>query len=171
VPAEGDAYATALRPHPRRAGCAGRGRCICDRISAEWYDGLTPARGLQYRCEPCTTPGAAEQPVNGADWPRARDVVATPVSVHLGVPPAHEFPRLVRKDGSERRQTHAILIFDQPVRGPVLIGAGRYRGYGVSRPINQSEGAEVQLMGSGLATSLRHFADTDGTLSRRRISR
>jgi CRISPR-associated protein Csb2 len=73
--------------------------------------------------------------------PRPRDVIVSPVSVHLGVPPAHEFPRLVRKDGSERRHTHAILVFDQPVRGPVLLGAGRYRGYGVCRPIGQSEGA------------------------------
>ena len=66
--------------------------------------------------------------------PRPREVVVTHVSGHLGVPPAFEFPRLRRKDGSERRHAHAILVFDQPVRGPVLIGAGRYRGYGVARP-------------------------------------
>ncbi len=63
------------------------------------------------------------------------EVVVTPVSAHLGVPPAHAFPRLRRKDGSERRHTHAILIFDEPVCGPILIGAGRYRGYGLFRPM------------------------------------
>jgi CRISPR-associated protein Csb2 len=68
--------------------------------------------------------------------PRPREVVVTPVSAHLGVPPAHAFPRLARKDGSERRHAHAILVFDQPVRGPVLVGAGRYRGYGVGRPMD-----------------------------------
>lgn len=67
--------------------------------------------------------------------PQPREVIATPVSAHLGVPPAHAFPKLTRKDGSERRHTHAILVFEQPVRGPVLIGAGRYRGYGACRPI------------------------------------
>jgi CRISPR-associated protein Csb2 len=67
--------------------------------------------------------------------PRPREVIVTPVSAHLGVPPAFAFPRLRRKDGSERRHAHAILVFDEPVRGPVLIGAGRYRGYGVARPM------------------------------------
>jgi CRISPR-associated protein Csb2 len=66
--------------------------------------------------------------------PRPREVVVTPVSAHLGVPPAHVFPKLARKDGTERRHAHAILVFDEPVVGPVLIGAGRYRGYGVGRP-------------------------------------
>ncbi|MBM3881897.1 MAG: type I-U CRISPR-associated protein Cas5/Cas6 [Verrucomicrobia bacterium] len=64
-----------------------------------------------------------------------REAIPTPVSAHLGTPPAHAFPRLRRKDGSERRHTHAILIFDEPVRGPVIIGAGRYRGYGLCRPM------------------------------------
>jgi CRISPR-associated protein Csb2 len=68
--------------------------------------------------------------------PRPREVVVTQVSAHLGVPPAHVFPRLRRKDGTERRHAHTILVFDEPVRGPVLIGAGRYRGYGVCRPID-----------------------------------
>jgi CRISPR-associated protein Csb2 len=75
-------------------------------------------------------------------WHRVRqspevavEVVITPVSPHLGAPASHEFPRLARKDGSECRHTHAILIFDRPVVGPVLLGAGRYRGYGLCRPL------------------------------------
>lgn len=67
--------------------------------------------------------------------PRPREVIVTQASAHLGVPPAHAFPRLRRKDGTNRRHTHAILVFDQPVRGPVLVGAGRYRGYGACRPL------------------------------------
>jgi CRISPR-associated protein Csb2 len=66
---------------------------------------------------------------------RPREVIVTPVSAHLGAPAAHAFPRLRRKDGSERRHTHAILVFDEPVRGPIIIGAGRYRGYGLCRPV------------------------------------
>jgi CRISPR-associated protein Csb2 len=70
--------------------------------------------------------------------PAPREVIITPVSTHLGVPPSHVFPRLRRKDDSERRHTHAILIFEQPVCGPVAIGAGRYRGYGFFRPVAES---------------------------------
>jgi CRISPR-associated protein Csb2 len=67
--------------------------------------------------------------------PRPREVIVTLMSAHLGAPPAHAYPRLRRKDGSERRHTHAILVFAEPVRGPVLLGAGRYRGYGFFRPM------------------------------------
>ena len=67
--------------------------------------------------------------------PTPREIILTPVSMHPGAPPAHAFPRLHRKDGSARRHSHAILVFSEPVRGPILLGAGRYRGYGVCRPI------------------------------------
>jgi len=72
----------------------------------------------------------------GIGLPRPREVIVTSASAYLGVPPTFEFPRLQRKDGTERRHAHAILVFDQPVVGPVLIGAGRYRGYGVCRPMD-----------------------------------
>ena len=71
--------------------------------------------------------------------PEPAKVIVMPVSGHLGNPPAHEFPRLQRKDGSDRRHAHAILIFDRPVRGPIVLGAGRYRGYGFCRPLLQGE--------------------------------
>jgi len=62
-------------------------------------------------------------------------VVITPVSAHLGAPASHQYPRLTRKDGSGCRHTHAIVIFDRPVVGPILLGAGRYRGYGLCRSL------------------------------------
>lgn len=68
--------------------------------------------------------------------PEPREVIVTQVSAHVGVAPSFAFPRLKRKDGSERRHSHAILVFDAPVCGPVLIGAGRFRGYGALRPMN-----------------------------------
>lgn len=67
--------------------------------------------------------------------PKPREVIVTQVSAHPGVPPSFAFLRLQRKDGSERRHTHAILVFDERVCGPVLIGAGRFRGYGACRPM------------------------------------
>jgi CRISPR-associated protein Csb2 len=83
-------------------------------------------------------------------WQRIRDtdaadisvqVVISSVSAHLGAPASHEFPRLTRKDGSKCRHTHAILIFDRPITGPVLLGAGRYRGYGLCRPLDLGDEA------------------------------
>lgn len=82
--------------------------------------------------------GMIEGACGSIGLPNPREVIVTPVSAHLGVPPAHAFPRLQRKDGSERRHTHAILVFDCPVRGPVLLGAGRYRGYGLCRPMGDT---------------------------------
>jgi CRISPR-associated protein Csb2 len=67
--------------------------------------------------------------------PRPSRVRIGNVSAFRAAPPAHVFPRLQRKDGSQRRHTHVVLYFDQRVRGPVAIGAGRYRGYGFCRPL------------------------------------
>ena len=73
--------------------------------------------------------------------PRPREVMLHPVSLVEGVPHAREFPYLIRKsDGGRRHHRHAVLIFDEPVAGPVIIGAGRFRGYGLCRPMDQ-EGA------------------------------
>ena len=70
--------------------------------------------------------------------PRPREVLIHPVSRVEGVPTAREFPRLVRKsDGGRRSHNHAVIVFDEPVRGPVLVGAGRFRGYGWCRPMNE----------------------------------
>lgn len=69
--------------------------------------------------------------------PRPREIIITPVSAHLGVPPGHVYPRLKRKDGSDRQHSHAILVFDEPVCGPMMIGAGRFRGYGACRPMTE----------------------------------
>ena len=67
--------------------------------------------------------------------PAPREVIVTPVSAHIGAPPAHTFLKLRRKDGSQRRHVHAIIVFDAPVCGPVMLGAGRFRGYGLCRPL------------------------------------
>lgn len=83
-----------------------------------------------YRAEVTAMIGQACERVK---LPEPREVIVTPVSHHLGAPTAQEFPRFKRKDGSERRHSHAILIFDEAVRGPILLGAGRYRGYGLCR--------------------------------------
>jgi CRISPR-associated protein Csb2 len=75
--------------------------------------------------------------------PRPREVILQPVSLVEGVPHARDFPPTLRKkDGGRRFHTHAVILFDEPVSGPVLIGAGRFRGYGLCRPMDQGQGKE-----------------------------
>lgn len=68
--------------------------------------------------------------------PRPREVLLHPVSLVEGVPHVKEFPQLARKsDGGRCSQNHAVIVFEEAVCGPVLVGAGRFRGYGLCRPL------------------------------------
>lgn len=52
-----------------------------------------------------------------------------------GAPTCKEVPVLPRRsDGQTRWHLHLRLTFHEPVAGPVVLGAGRYRGYGLCRP-------------------------------------
>jgi len=103
---------------------------------AERWASVTPVVLDRY---PKKGEGEAEEMVAAAcqriGLPRPREVVLMPGSLFIGAPPARRFPTLPKKFGKTLDQhTHALLIFDEPVRGPVLLGAGRYRGYGLCRP-------------------------------------
>jgi CRISPR-associated protein Csb2 len=67
--------------------------------------------------------------------PRPVEVEFGPVSMFRGVPHVRDFPPLRRKDGSAANYMHVVIVFDRPVVGPILLGAGRYRGYGLCRPV------------------------------------
>jgi CRISPR-associated protein Csb2 len=61
-----------------------------------------------------------------------------------GVPsvPAHSSGRpwlrwRIPDSAGGRQLTHAVIEFDRPVRGPVLLGAGRYAGLGLCRPLQE----------------------------------
>lgn len=69
--------------------------------------------------------------------PRPAEVRLGPVSVVSGVPLARDF-RGQGKQANGRMRTHALLRFDEPVRGPLLIGAGRFVGLGVFVPVRMS---------------------------------
>lgn len=77
--------------------------------------------------------GACER----AGFPRPSAVNLSPVAPYPGVTHAHLFAPLRRKDGSAPNQTHAVIAFDAAVSGPVLIGAGRFRGYGLCAPYDR----------------------------------
>lgn len=72
--------------------------------------------------------------------PRPSGVDVDKTAWHLGAPRAARgksagYPLMPVKEGQHaRQQIHAWLRFDQPVEGPLLLGAGRYRGYGLCRP-------------------------------------
>ena len=58
-----------------------------------------------------------------------------------GSAPSHRYPPFRQgKSGVRRSLVHAALLFDQPVEGPLLIGAGRYTGMGLMKPLGD-EGA------------------------------
>ncbi len=73
----------------------------------------------------------------GLPAPLVIDVDKT--SWHRGSPRSYPgpggMPWIASKTGTARQQVHVLLQFDQPVQGPVLLGAGRYRGYGLCKPL------------------------------------
>jgi CRISPR-associated protein Csb2 len=72
--------------------------------------------------------------------PRPQQVFLHPVSMFEGVPRSTDFPDLIRKkDGGRMHHAHALIVFEEDVEGPVLVGAGRYRGYGLCRPLRQGD--------------------------------
>jgi CRISPR-associated protein Csb2 len=94
----------------------------------------------------------------GEAWKRAYDNAAACVSdavVRLGLPaptavelslphpvsgsrPVRDFGPYPAKEGRTRRVlVHAVLDFERPVRGPILLGAGRFFGLGLLRPVGE----------------------------------
>jgi CRISPR-associated protein Csb2 len=76
-----------------------------------------------------------------AGLPRPVELCVQPVSLFEGALPARAMPEF--SEGGEkmcRYQTHVVVRFASPVRGPVLIGRGRFRGYGLMRPVGVKRG-------------------------------
>ena len=71
--------------------------------------------------------------------PEPTDVVVSFSPFILGARPASKYPAFKQRgrDGSQvaRRLVHAAVTFDQPVRGPLLLGSGRFLGLGLMAPI------------------------------------
>ena len=61
-------------------------------------------------------------------------------SWHRGAPRSRPGPNgmpwLPGKEGAaQRQQVHVLIQFPCEVRGPLLLGAGRFRGYGLCKPL------------------------------------
>lgn len=65
------------------------------------------------------------------------EVKIGPVSAIYGAPPAREFHGHAKQVDNRMRQ-HAVVRFDREVRGPVMLGAGRFMGLGLCLPLRRS---------------------------------
>ncbi|MGH9069635.1 MAG: type I-G CRISPR-associated protein Csb2 [Acidimicrobiales bacterium] len=69
----------------------------------------------------------------------AQVAVLTDPPLH-GSAPAGAFPPYATRDRPARLAVHARIGFDLPVRGPLLLGAGRYLGQGLCLPLGDDGG-------------------------------
>jgi CRISPR-associated protein Csb2 len=75
-----------------------------------------------------------------AGLPRPLRVAVQPVSYFRGVGHALEMPEFSEGGKSLcRYQTHVVVEFERLVEGPVLVGRGRFRGYGLCRPVRSED--------------------------------
>ena len=74
--------------------------------------------------------------------PEPASIEHEPYSKLEGVPPVPAFRLRRAGDDRPRWGVHARIEFPWPVRGPVLLGAGRYFGLGLLRPEKEASGDE-----------------------------
>ncbi len=74
-----------------------------------------------------------------AGYPEPVAVRVSLAPLMWGVPHSRSFHVKPRQGRPPRPLTHAQIEFPAKVRGPVLIGAGRYAGYGVCRPLLEEQ--------------------------------
>jgi CRISPR-associated protein Csb2 len=84
----------------------------------------------------CVFAGLAERPDNiGVSVRLDAPLVGVPASPVTRRQPGNlQYPGYRTGNGAPRAAIHAEIEFDEPVRGPVIIGAGRYFGYGLCLP-------------------------------------
>lgn len=78
-----------------------------------------------------------------AGLPRPIETEHAPFSEIHGVAPVSEFRLLRTKGDKPRWGVHATFRFAEPVRGPILLGAGRFFGLGLLMPWKWREGDQI----------------------------
>lgn len=69
--------------------------------------------------------------------PQPAQIAVSMLPAVAGAQPARDFrPWPVRRDLSTRVRVHADIAFHEPVRGPVILGAGRFFGLGLCLPLD-----------------------------------
>jgi len=79
------------------------------------------------------------QDVERLGLPRPRDIGVGMVSAVRGAPRAMEFMRGNLKQLEGRLLRHVRIEFDEKVEGPLLVGAGRFMGFGLCLPLEGRE--------------------------------
>ena len=74
--------------------------------------------------------------------PRPAEVQVSLVSHLVGVRPANDYPAFRQGGGVVRRLVHASVAFAEPVRGPLMLGSGRFMGLGLMRPAGTATGED-----------------------------
>ena len=75
-----------------------------------------------------------------AGLPEAAEIRIRPSSVFKGAGDSVRMPKMEQPGVSLTRfHVHVMARFNEHVQGPVLLGRGRFRGYGLMRPIGQRE--------------------------------
>jgi|GEM_PF-6948134 len=122
---QGGAAGEALREAWWRGGDAG----------ASHWASVTPVVMDRHGSRPSERREAIERSCARLGLPPPREVEVGREAFIPGIPPAGSFPMARRQGRRPRQQWHARIAFDRPVRGPIVLGAGRYRGYGLLSPI------------------------------------
>ncbi len=100
---------------------------------------VTPVALPRYPRRGLTPEDVVAQACVEAGYPEPAAVRAGFAPFLTGVPHVRGFPRRAKPDRPPRPLFHALVTFPMPVVGPVLIGAGRYAGYGVCRPFAEED--------------------------------
>lgn len=67
--------------------------------------------------------------------PEPETVKVSAIPFVEGCPTCFEYPHIKRNDGTKRWMSHISISFRNAVSGPLVLGAGRYKGYGLFRPV------------------------------------
>lgn len=72
--------------------------------------------------------------------PKPIEINVAKFSPVIGAPPSNVFRAPSQREGKPRRyHAHTTMVFPEEVPGPILIGAGRYFGFGLCKPTAESE--------------------------------
>jgi CRISPR-associated protein Csb2 len=80
-----------------------------------------------------------------AGVPRPVEIEHGPFSQIHGVAPVSEYRLLRSKNDKPRWGVHAKFRFEGPVRGPILLGAGRFFGLGLLKPTKWEGGDQLDI--------------------------
>lgn len=110
--------------------------------AARVWTTVTPVILPQFPRRGVTTEDVVAKACVHAGYPEPIAVRVSFAPLLSGVPHSRAFHVVSREGRPVQPWTHAEIEFAGPQRGPVLIGAGRYRGFGACRPSSRSTAYE-----------------------------